>query len=150
MLRHGDQPAVLRRDRKALGELDRAESSMPIRDTRLMERALRERWPIRPEYREKIILNLIAIVASRDASPRERTSAAKALLHADALNVEQERMEQLDEHEYRARLVQLARQLPLGEVARLADERGIDLSGQATEGRADSASHTDGEEESRS
>lgn len=123
---------------------------VPIRDTRLMERALRERWPIPQELRERIVLNLIAIVANKNLSPRERTSAAKALLHADQLNVEQEKIEQLDEHEYRARLVQLARQLPLGEVARLADERGVDLNSQATEGRADSASHTDGEEEGRS
>jgi len=121
---------------------------MPIRDTRLMERALRERWPIPQELRERIVLNLIAIVANKSLSPRERTSAAKALLHADQLNVEQEKMEQLDEHEYRARLVQLARQLPLGEVARLADERGISLDGQATDGRTDSASGFDGEEES--
>ena len=119
---------------------------MPIRDTRLMERALRERWPIPQELRERIVLNLIAIVANKNLSPRERTSAAKALLHADALNVEQEKMEQLDEHEYRARLVQLARQLPLGEVARLADERGIEL-GEATEGRTSAASGTNGEEE---
>jgi hypothetical protein len=100
---------------------------MSLGDTRLLERALRERWPISSEFRERIVLHLISIVANKDLSPRERTSAAKALLHADQLNVEQEKMEQLDEHEYRARLVQLARQLPLGEVARLADERGISL-----------------------
>ena len=120
---------------------------MPIRDTRLMERALRERWPIPQELRERIVLNLIAIVANKSLSPRERTSAAKALLHADQLNVEQEKMEQLDEHEYRARLVQLARQLPLGEVARLADERGVSL-GEATEGRTNAASNADGTQES--
>ncbi len=123
---------------------------MPIRDTRLMERALRERWPIPQELRERIVLNLIAIVANKSLSPRERTSAAKALLHADQLNVEQEKMEQLDEHEYRARLVQLARQLPLGEVARLADERGVSLDGEATEGRTYAASNADGTQESGS
>lgn len=123
---------------------------MTVRDTRMMERALRERWPIPQELRERIVLNLIAIVANKNLSPRERTSAAKALLHADQLNVEQEKMEQLDEHEYRARLVQLARQLPLGEVARLADERGVSLDGEATEGRTDAASDIDGTQESGS
>ncbi len=123
-------------------------NEMSVRDTRMMERALRERWPIPQELRERIVLNLIAIVANKSLSPRERTSAAKALLHADQLNVEQEKMEQLDEHEYRARLVQLARQLPLGEVARLADERGVSLDGEATQGRTDAASNADGTQES--
>jgi hypothetical protein len=115
-----------------------------------MERALRERWPIPPDRRIEILESLMQIVSDRTASPRERTSAAKALLHADQLNVEQEKMEQLDEHEYRARLVQLARQLPLGEVARLADERGISLDGEAAEGRTDAASNADGTQESGS
>jgi hypothetical protein len=93
----------------------------------MMERALRERWPIKPEYREKMILSLMAIVADRNASPRERTSAAKALIAADQLNIEQEKIEQVDEHERRARLVELAKHIPIRDVASLASVHGIAL-----------------------
>jgi hypothetical protein len=102
---------------------------MTVRDTRMMERALRERWPIKPEYRERIMLYLYTIVGSKDASPRERTAAAKALMAADSLNVQQERMDQADEHERRQRMVELARQLSPGEVARLSAESGVVVDG---------------------
>ncbi len=102
---------------------------MTVRQTRLWERALRERWPIKPEYREKIMFSLLAIVADKNASPRERTAAAKALMAADSLNVQQERMDQADEHERRQRLVELARQLSPGEVARLSAESGVVVDG---------------------
>jgi hypothetical protein len=95
----------------------------------MMERALRERWPIKPEYRERIMLYLYTIVGSKDASPRERTAAAKALMAADSLNVQQERMDQADEHERRQRMVELARQLSPGEVARLSAESGVVVDG---------------------
>jgi hypothetical protein len=95
----------------------------------MMERALRERWPIKPEYRERIMLYLYTIVGSKDASPRERPAAAKALMAADSLNVQQERMDQADEHERRQRMVELARQLSPGEVARLSAESGVVVDG---------------------
>ena len=101
---------------------------MPVRDTRMMERALRERWPIKPEYREKIIASLLLIIADRSASPRERTSAAKALLHADEINLEEEKLRQADEHEYRARLVDIAKHLGTDEVARLSAVSGVPVA----------------------
>jgi hypothetical protein len=71
---------------------------MAIRDTRMMERALRERWPIKPEFREKIMNSLIAVIADRNASPREKTAAARALMYADSLNLEAEKIAQADWH----------------------------------------------------
>jgi len=38
----------------------------------MMERALRERWPIKPEYREKIMFSLLAIVADKNAEWQEK------------------------------------------------------------------------------
>jgi hypothetical protein len=111
-----------------------------------MERALRERWPIKPEYREKIIASLLLIVADRTASPRERTSAAKALLAADQINVEQEKLEQADDHAYRARLVEFAKHIPIGEVASIASQHGIAIEVQSGEGRAGEATPEDGDE----
>ena len=61
-----------------------------IRDTRLIERALRERWPIPAQHREAILQRqtLIAAGGVKGTSPREETSAFLALLHADRLNHE--------------------------------------------------------------
>jgi hypothetical protein len=50
-----------------------------------------QRWPIKPEYREIIIRQLLKVIADPASSPREKTSAAKALMAAEAQN-------QSDEH----------------------------------------------------
>ncbi len=59
-----------------------------IRDTRLVERALRERWPIPGRIRKPLIERLYEIVEDTGSSPREVTSAAKAILSASELNLE--------------------------------------------------------------
>ena len=58
------------------------------RDTRLMERAMRERWPIPKAIRKPLIDRLYEIVEDTGSSPREVTSAAKAILTASKLNLE--------------------------------------------------------------
>jgi hypothetical protein len=58
------------------------------RDTRLVERALRERWPIPKALRGPLIDRLAGIVQDPDASPREATSAAKAILTASKINLD--------------------------------------------------------------
>jgi hypothetical protein len=64
---------------------------MPIRDTRMMARALTQRWPIKPEIREAIVKRLLRVIADPQSSPREVTAAARALMSAEAQN-------QSDEH----------------------------------------------------
>jgi hypothetical protein len=64
---------------------------MTVRDTRLIARALNQRWPITPETRRVIVGRLLRVMADPSASPREVTSAAKALMSAEAQN-------QADEH----------------------------------------------------
>ena len=59
-----------------------------IRDTRLVERALRERWPIPKAIRKPLIERLNEIVQDTDSSPREVTSAAKAILSASKINLD--------------------------------------------------------------
>lgn len=100
-----------------------------MRQTRLWERALRERWPIPEAMRSVIVKSLGKILLDANSSAREKTAAAKALMAADSLNVQQERMDQADEHERRQRLVELARQLSPGEVARLSAESGVVVDG---------------------
>jgi hypothetical protein len=59
-----------------------------IRTTRLLERVLRERWPIPNAIRRPLIERLYEIVQDTESSPREVTSAAKAILTAGKLNLE--------------------------------------------------------------
>jgi hypothetical protein len=58
------------------------------RDTRLTERAMRERWPIPKAIRKPLIDRLYEIVEDTGSIPREVTSAAKAILAASKLNLE--------------------------------------------------------------
>jgi hypothetical protein len=57
----------------------------------MMARALTQRWPIKPEYRQAIVSRLLRVIADKDSSPREVTAAAKALMAAESQN-------QADEH----------------------------------------------------
>ncbi len=98
-----------------------------IRETRLWERALKERWPIPDAMRGVIVKTLAKILIDPEASAREKTAAARALMHADAMNIEMEKMHQADEHEQRARLVEIAKHIGFSEVASLASTAGINL-----------------------
>ncbi|MDP1798191.1 MAG: hypothetical protein Q8K78_11940 [Planctomycetaceae bacterium] len=71
----------------------------PGRQTTMMvARALSDqRYAIGPEQRAKLIEYLFGVVDSATASEREKLAAVKALLAADALNVQCERIAQLRE-----------------------------------------------------
>jgi len=64
---------------------------MSVQETRMMARALTQRWPISEKTKKGVIGALINVLADPKASPREKTSAAKALMAAEAQN-------QSDEH----------------------------------------------------
>ncbi len=57
----------------------------------MMARAVMQRWPVTPEYRNIIIRQLMKVIADPNTSAREKTSAAKALMSAEQQN-------QADEH----------------------------------------------------
>lgn len=63
----------------------------PTADTRILDRAIRERWPIPEEKRPIIAKTLAEIAANPRASHRNRAIAARILVSMDALNMEQER-----------------------------------------------------------
>ena len=67
-----------------LGAVVSAEAG--IRDTRLMRKAIEQRWPIKPEYREAVVNRLVRIVADKGASNREAVAAAKGLIAAESQN----------------------------------------------------------------
>ena len=73
-------------------------SNPGIRDTRMAERALRERWPMSEAVRVAILKRLAGIVDPESpegakAKRREVISAARALMAADKLNLERERLD---------------------------------------------------------
>jgi hypothetical protein len=57
-------------------------------DARLAERALREGWDVPAELRPELVQILAKVARSDEASPRERTSAIKALLQCSRINLE--------------------------------------------------------------
>ena len=54
-----------------------------IRTTRLLERAVRSRWPIPEKYKEAIIKRQVAIAVDAKSKPREASAAARTILAAD-------------------------------------------------------------------
>lgn len=57
----------------------------------LIKRALRQRWPIPDVARKAAIAECRAVLANGNAPTREKLSAAKILIMADRLNLEQEK-----------------------------------------------------------
>jgi hypothetical protein len=69
-----------------------------IRDTRLQAKAIRERWPMSQDVRIKVLKRLCGIIDPEtedgaNAGLREVIAASRALLSADKLNLEQQRLD---------------------------------------------------------
>ena len=76
----------------------------------MAQKALEQRWPIKPEYREALVRRLVRIIADPNSSAREVTSASKALIAADACNVADDKnLEQ--EQKRKLELIELAHKL---------------------------------------
>jgi hypothetical protein len=59
-----------------------------LEETRMLERALRERWPIPEHYREAIVTRQIRIAIDPGSSSREATSAARCLVSMEGQNLD--------------------------------------------------------------
>jgi hypothetical protein len=70
------------------------ESKLAIRDTRLIEAAVRQRWPIDDAKRKPLMDRMLRIALNPKSSAREATSAARTIIHADRHNLEQEQAQQ--------------------------------------------------------
>ena len=76
----------------------------------MAQKALEQRWPIKPEYREALVRRLVRIIADPNSSAREVTSASKALIAADLVNVADDKnLEQ--EQKRKLELIELAHRL---------------------------------------
>ena len=63
-----------------------------IRNTRLLEKAIRQRWPILPEYRQAILLRQTRIAVDPKSPNREAIAAARCIKDMESQN-------QTDEHQ---------------------------------------------------
>ena len=59
------------------------------RDTRLIAKAIRQRWPIPDQYREAVIKRQINIAINPESKPRESTAAFKSILQAEGQNLQE-------------------------------------------------------------
>jgi hypothetical protein len=62
-------------------------------EMRLARRAMKQRWPISDQLRKDIVTRLRAVIRAPECE-RSLVHAAKALLDADKLNMEQEKRDQ--------------------------------------------------------
>ena len=60
------------------------------RDTRMIERAVRNRWPIPDKFREAIIKRQIRVAIDPKSTGREARAAARTIIAADKINLEEE------------------------------------------------------------
>jgi len=98
-----------------------------LQDVKMIQRAFEQRWPITDVYRQELVRKLMRIALDPNIKTRESIAAAKALIVADAQNIEMERIAQADEHEFRANLVAIAKHLGPSQIARLAIDAGVSI-----------------------
>jgi hypothetical protein len=92
-------------------------------DARLLKRALRQGWSVPTPLRKQIIEVLGAITSDASARPRERTSAALALLQASRVELDAIRVAQEAQYED---LIRRLRALEEQDDAGLAEAAGGD------------------------
>ena len=104
-----------------------------LRDVRMIQKAMEQRWDIKPEYKSALVRRLVAIIANPDSTAREVTSASRALIAAEAQNQSDEHSEeQIDEQ--RNRFLAVAERLGLETTIEQLPERGSgDDSGTASQ-----------------
>lgn len=103
------------------------------RDTRLISKAIKQRWPVPTEYREALVKRQINIAINPQSSAREATLAFKAILAAEAQNQEDEHHAEgeLHRHDHTIRAADDRR----GRLALLAARLGSDgVAGQPASG----------------
>lgn len=114
-----------------------------------MGRAIRAGWDV---DKSKVSEALWEVINTKD--PELMLEAAKLLLLADGIDVKREELaakQAAKDDEHRLRLLELAKRLPVGELARIASEHGIVDAGESTSdtnGRAGTPTPIDGEEAS--
>lgn len=99
----------------------------------MIQKAMEQRWDIKPEYKSALVRRLVAIIANPNSTAREVTSASRALIAAEAQNQSDEHSdEQIDEQ--RNRFLAVAERLGLETTIKQLPEGGSgDDSGTASQ-----------------
>jgi hypothetical protein len=100
------------------------------RDIRLVGRAMREDWPTTPEMKAEAMDALMSVVELRD--PDLTIEVVKVLIKADEANMKRQELgikQQAVDDARRLQLLELAKHLPVGELARLASNHGTATDG---------------------
>lgn len=63
-----------------------SETRVNQQTARMIQRAVKQRWPIKPEWREGLLKRQVAIAVDPNSKPREATSAFRAIVSAEAQN----------------------------------------------------------------
>lgn len=105
--------SVQSNEHTASGGWGEGASPLPLRDVRLAELALRERWPIPPEARPKVIDRLLKVIDDPESSDRAITAACKALISASKMNLDALQMSMKAEEfeELKGRLEELEKRM---------------------------------------
>lgn len=100
-----------------------------LRDIRMIQKAMEQRWDIKPEYKDALIRRLVRIIADPTSTPREVTSASRALIAAEGQNQTDDR-DNMEADESRNRFLDIAARLGIaGSSGRIADRRTEDDPG---------------------
>jgi hypothetical protein len=83
---------------------------------RMEARAMEQRWPVKPEYREAVLRRNIRIIADPKSTERAIVAASKVILAAEAQN-------QSDEH----KVIDVRVQTRHDELAGIAADLGIEV-----------------------
>jgi hypothetical protein len=98
---------------------------MSIRDTRLIAKALEQRWPIKSEYRLALVKRLVHIIADPNSKAREVTAACRALIAAENQNLaDEQHSDRMDEG--RNRVLDFVARIDAAEVYRITESAGTD------------------------
>lgn len=65
----------------------------PASDVKLLNRALKNRWPMSDALRANVVESLATVLKVAGDDPRAVVGAARALIEADRLNMEQENLD---------------------------------------------------------
>lgn len=80
--------------------------------TTMYGRAMKENWPIKPEYREVIVNHLMKVILDPSYSERHKQSAIRHLMSADAQNKSVKVYDNIDQS--RNRFLDIAERLGIG------------------------------------
>ncbi len=84
---------------------------------RMEARAIEQRWPVKPEYRDALIKRNVKIILNQNSTERAVAAASKIIIAAEAQN-------QADEH----KVIDVRVQTRHDELARIAVDLGLDVS----------------------